>query len=51
VEVAVLKPNGDFVPFLGSGEDVRGWTDLDNVFKIVAWAASLPPAGTVSVTA
>lgn len=48
VEVAVLKPNGDFVPFLGSGEDVRGWTDLDTVFKIVAWAAALPP---VSVTA
>lgn len=48
VEVAVLKPNGDFVPFIGSGEDVRGWTDLDTVFKIVAWAAALPP---VSVTA
>lgn len=43
VEIAVIHPNGSFVPFTG-GEEVRGWTDLDTVFKIVAWAAALPSA-------
>lgn len=43
VEVAVIHPNGKFVPFT-DGEEVRGWTGLDIVFKIVAWAAALPSA-------
>jgi hypothetical protein len=43
VEIAVIHPNGSFVPFTG-GDEVRGWTDLDTVFKIVAWAAALPSA-------
>jgi len=43
VEVAVIHPDGRFVPFTG-GDEVRGWTDLDTVFKIVAWAAALPSA-------
>ncbi len=43
VEVAVIHPDGSFVPFTG-GDEVRGWTDIDTMFKIVAWAAALPSA-------
>jgi len=43
VEIAVIHPDGKFVPFT-DGQEVRGWTDLDTVFKIVAWAAALPSA-------
>lgn len=43
VEVAVIHPDGRFVPF-NDGQEVRGWTDIDTMFKIVAWAATLPSA-------
>ena len=42
VEIAVLHPNGSFVPFK-DGEEVRGYTDMDTMLGIVWWAASLPP--------
>jgi hypothetical protein len=43
VEVAVIHPNGKFVPF-ADGQDVRGRTSLDTAFKILLWAAGLPSA-------
>jgi len=42
VEVAILDPSGAFVPFRESGEDVRGNTDFDTVFKIAQWVDTLP---------
>ena len=41
VEIAVLNPKGEFVPF-SDGDDVRGYTDIKTVGDIIAWAASLP---------
>lgn len=41
VEIAVLDPKGEFVPFT-DGNDVRGYTDIKTVGDIIAWAASLP---------
>lgn len=40
-EVAIIAPNGDFVPF-DSGDTVRGHTDPDTVAKIIAWVMALP---------
>lgn len=40
-EVAILDPNGEFVPFESSGEKIRGRTDAETVAKIIQWAASL----------
>lgn len=40
-EVAVLDPDGEFVPFESSGDKVRGRTDAETVAKIIQWAASL----------
>lgn len=41
VEIAVIAPNGDFVPF-SSGDTVRGFTDIKTVGEIIAWATELP---------
>lgn len=40
-EVAIIDPNGEFVPF-DSGDTVRGRTDPDTVAKIIAWVMTQP---------
>jgi len=42
VEVAIIDPKGDFVPFKEHNEDVRGNTDFETLLKIAAWADGLP---------
>lgn len=42
VEVAIIDPNGNFVKFAGSGDDVRANTDFVTLTKIIAWADQLP---------
>ena len=42
VEVAIIDPKGDFVPFKEHNEDVRGNTDFETLLKIAVWADGLP---------
>jgi hypothetical protein len=39
-EVAIMHPDGSFVRFDKSDDDVRGHTDPDTVAKIIAWVAA-----------
>ena len=39
-EVAILDPQGNFVPFESSGDQVRGRTDSDTVAKIIEWVST-----------
>jgi hypothetical protein len=40
-EIAILAPNGDFVPFK-NGNDVRGHTTPEILAEVLAWVAGLP---------
>jgi hypothetical protein len=42
VEVAVFDPNGDFVPFQSTTDQVLGYVTPDMVADILAWTKNLP---------
>jgi len=41
-EIAIISPDGNFVPFK-DGSDVRGNTTPDSLAEIIAWVAQQPP--------
>jgi len=41
-EIAILAPDGKFVPFK-DGHDVRGHTPPDSLAEIIAWVVKQPP--------
>jgi len=40
-EIAVIKPNGDFMRLEGEGDDVVGWQTPDDVAQLMAYVAGL----------
>jgi hypothetical protein len=48
VEVAIFDPNGDFVPFQSTTDQVLGYVAPDRVADIIAWAKNLPNSGAVN---
>jgi hypothetical protein len=40
-EVAVFRPDGEFIPMEGMGDTVRGWVTPDDVARLLSWTADL----------